>query len=150
LHGFGFSFVELLVALVVVALLAAVAIPTYVRYSDTTYRREGQADLLNCAQAMERLAADSFSYANAADGDGDGTGDSDVGPIAASVCLPTSAERYQISVNGNATTYSLIATPTGAMAGDGAITFDAAGNRAWDRDGDGVIEIDAGENGWNL
>ena len=150
MHSCGFSLLELLVALVVAALLVAVATPAYFQYANTTYRREGQADLLNCAQAMERLAADSFSYANAADGDGDGVGDLDVGPIAASVCVPTSVERYRISVDGNATTYTLVATPIGPMAGDGAIAFDAAGNRAWDRDGDGVFETDAGENDWNL
>lgn len=149
MRAFGFSLIELLVALVVLALLAAVAVPKYVQYSDRTYRREGQADLLGCSQAMERRASANFSYANAADADADGAGDSDTGPIAASVCAPTSPDRYRISVSGNVTTFSLTATPIGAMAGDGAMTFDSAGNRGWDKDADGTFEAAAGEDTWD-
>ena len=146
---FGFSLIELLVALVVLALLSAVAVPIYVQYADRTFRREAQADLLRCAQGMERLASVNFSYANAADSNGDGVGDALVGPVATAVCAGTSPERYRLSVAASATDYVLTATPIGPMAGSGVLTFDSAGRRAWDRDADGAVEPDAGENSWD-
>lgn len=144
----GFSFIELLVALVVVALLSAIALPVYTQYAERTFRREAQADLLDCAQALEALASERFSYANAADTDGDGAGDADTGPIAAALCAATSPDRYRLTVTGGATAYLLTATPIGPMAGDGAITFDSGGNRAWDKDDDGTFEASAGEQSW--
>ena len=145
----GFSLIELLVALVVMALLATVALPLYTRYADQAFRREAQADLLGCSHALEAMASERFSYANAADTDNDGIGDADSGPVAADLCAPTSPDLYRISVSADAVSFSLKATPIGRMAGDGALSFDSAGNRAWDRDGNGEIEAEAGEDSWS-
>ena len=145
----GFSLLELLVALVVFAVISAVALPVYTQYADRTFRREAQADLLRCGQALEVQAAERFSYTNAADSNGDGVADADAGPIAQSLCAPSSPDRYQISVDGSATTFALLATPVGPMVGDGAISFDSAGNRGWDKDDDGNFEPGE-EDRWGL
>ena len=63
----GFTLVELLVALAIMAIIAAVALPLYPQFSDRAFRTEAQADMLDCAQALERFASISFSYENAAD-----------------------------------------------------------------------------------
>lgn len=143
----GFGLVELLVALVVMALLAAVALPWYGQYSQRTYRREAQADLLRCAQALEIRANETFTYANAADGDGDGVGDADDGPVASSLCQASSPDRYRIFVSATRADFTLRAKPRGPMQGDGDLSFDAAGNRSWDRNADGRFG-GAGENSW--
>ena len=144
----GFSLTELLIALVVVAVISAIALPLYTQYADRTFRREAQADLLRCSQALEVQGAQRFSYTNAADSNGDGVADADVGPIARDLCAPSSPDRYQISVDGSATAFALLATPIGPMVGDGAISFDSAGNRGWDKDDDGNFE--PGEDRWGL
>ncbi|MDH3642182.1 MAG: prepilin-type N-terminal cleavage/methylation domain-containing protein [Gammaproteobacteria bacterium] len=145
----GFTLVELMVAVAILAVISAVAMPFYTQYSLRTFRSEGQADLMACGQAMERFAAVNFTYQNAADTDADGIGDADAGAIADAVCSPDSVAqgRYAITVNGTAVGFVLTATPAGRMAGDGLMTFDGAGNRAWDENNDGDT-TDAGEQDW--
>ena len=143
----GFTLIELLIALAIMAIISAVAIPMYSTYSERTYRSEAGADMLGCAQALERFASVNFTYQNSADTDADGIGDADAGPIAGQICTPLSAARYDITVNATAATFAFTATPIDFMAGNGILTFDDAGNRGWDQNGDGDT-ADAGEQTW--
>jgi type IV pilus assembly protein PilE len=145
----GFTLVELMVAVVILAIISAIALPFYNQYSQRTYRTEAQADLLACAQAIERMAAVSFSYENAADTDADGVGDANAGPVATNLCDPLSVEqgRYTIAVNSTVATFDLTATPAGMMTGDGVLTLDSTGARGWDQNGDGDT-LDADEQNW--
>jgi type IV pilus assembly protein PilE len=145
----GFTLVELLVAVAIMAIISAVAIPFYTQYSLRAFRSEAQADLMVCGQAMERFASVNFSYLNAADTDADGVGDADGGPIARAVCAPISVSegRYDITIDATAAGFVLTATPTGRMTDDGFMTFDSAGARAWDQNDDGDTS-DAGEQDW--
>ena len=144
------TLIELLTALAILSLIAALALPLYKNYSQRAYRSEAQGDLLACALGMERRAGAEFSYRGAADTDGDGSGDADSGPLAASICNPRSAVngRYAIEVEGTPENFLLTAhpAPDGAMAADGFLALDAAGNRRWDRDGNG--SIGPGEDRW--
>ncbi len=147
----GFTLIELLVAVAILALISLLAYPLYSNYSQRAWRSEAQSDLLACALGMERWASIEFSYRGAADTDGDGSADGDTGPIAATICNARSVERghYAIEVQAAAGEFVLIARPLAgtAMAGDGFLTIDAAGNRRWDRDDDGVIGV--GEDRWD-
>lgn len=140
----GFSLIELLVALAILAIVSAIAVPLYTQYADRTYRSQAMSDLLNCGQGLERFASIAFSYENAADTDADGLGDADAGPIAVQICDPQSVReaRYAIAVDGDDTGFTLTATPQGEMADDGLITYDSAGVRGWDRDDDDAIAND--------
>ena len=51
----GFTLIELLIALAIMAIVSAIAVPLYTSYSHRTFRNEAQADLLNCAQGLERF-----------------------------------------------------------------------------------------------
>ncbi len=145
----GFTLIELLVAVAIMAVVAAVAMPLYTSYSERAYRSEAQSDLLNCAQALERFAAINFTYEGSADTDGDNVGDADAGAVGTDLCNPLSAtgNRYTFGLVATAAGFTLTATPTGAMSGDGFIRIDAAGNRAWDENNNG--SIDADENDWS-
>lgn len=146
----GFTLVELMIALVIMAIIAAIALPLYTQFSDRTFRTEAQADLLDCAQALERFASITFSYENAADTDADGIGDSDgPGLIASQICTPSSvaATRYVVTVVGSATAFTLFATPQGNLAADGMLTYDSTGARGWDHNGD-MDTADADEQTW--
>jgi len=121
----GFTLVELMIAVAILAIVAAVALPLYNQYSQRTYRTEAQADLLNCAQAMERFAAQNFTY--------DGVDDAALD----NMCDQRSEaqNRYQITVAvPDDDQFTLTATPVagGVMDGDGVMTYDEAGNRIWD------------------
>jgi type IV pilus assembly protein PilE len=145
----GFTLIELLVAVAIMAIISAVAIPFYTQYSLRAFRSEGQADLMGCGQAMERFASVNFTYQNAADTDADGIGDANAGPLASAICAPdsTAGGRYNLTVNGTDAGFVLTATAVGRMNGDGIMTFDSVGNRAWDQNDDGDT-TDAGEQDW--
>lgn len=136
----GFTLVELMIAVAILAIIAAVALPLYNQYSIRTYRTEAQADLLNCAQGMERYAAQNFDYDGAVAAFAGGN-----------ICNPRSDDqgRYNIGVAVPADDqFILTATPVGgAVAGDGLLTYDQAGARGWDRNNDGDA-TDAGEDSW--
>lgn len=140
----GFTLIELMVALAIMAIVAAVAMPIYTQYSNRTYRSEAQADLLNCAQALERLASVNFSYAGAADTNADGVPDADAGVMASTLCDARSvrAGRYAITVTGDDAAFTLTATPVGGTDQGRLMNLTSAGQRGWDEDGAGGIEAD--------
>jgi type IV pilus assembly protein PilE len=65
-HGCGFSLIELLVAVAIVAIIAAVALPSYKQYVYKSSRSSAEAILMESAQYMERYyTANNSSYAGA-------------------------------------------------------------------------------------
>ena len=145
----GFTLVELMAVLGILAILAVIATPMYTRYSVGTYRAAAQADLLRCAQGMERHAGLRFSYRSAIDSDADGVGDMDSGPVTPNVCTPTSTHyRIDLVESGGAgfLLRASAAQPGNAVDGDGDLALDEVGGRFWDRDGDG--DFGPGEDRW--
>lgn len=61
----GFTLIELMIAVAIVAILAAIALPSYQNYVQKSARGNAQANLIAAASAMERLKAQNFTYANA-------------------------------------------------------------------------------------
>ncbi len=145
----GLSLVEVMAVLAILAVLAAVALPIYRGYALRAERTSAQAELLRCAQGMERHAGRTGSYAGAADADGDGAPDADTGPVSADVCA-VDANAYRVTVaSADARRFVLQATPAagGVAAGDGMLALDSVGARRWDRNADGDFD-DADENSW--
>lgn len=146
----GLSLLELMAVLAIVAIVAALALPMYNAYAIRAHRTAAQADLLRCAQGMERHAAATLSYALAVDSDGDGTGDVSTGPVTANICAPTSA-LYGIAVRrADAAGFALraaAASTANAVARDGVLEVDSAGAQRWDRNNDGDFE-DQAEASW--
>ena len=147
----GFSLIELMVALAVLAIVLAVAVPIYQGYSVRAYRVQAQADLMRCAQGMERHASETMSYTGAVDTDGDGVGDQSTGTVSVNVCR-VAAEHYRISVQvADAADFVLRAdasSETNPVAADGALELHGTGARRWDRNGDGDFD-DLDEHSWN-
>ena len=146
----AFSLLEIMIALAVVAVVLAVAVPAYQGYTVRAYRTQAQADLLQCAQGMERHAASTMGYGGAVDVDGDGRGDQSTGEVSENLCRTTST-RYRLSVRrADANHFVLRAqavSATSLVAADGALELDATGERRWDRNADGDFD-DADERGW--
>jgi len=60
----GFSLIELLVALAIVAILASIAIPEYSEYVNKGRRSDAKAFLMQLVSDQESFYAQNFSYAN--------------------------------------------------------------------------------------
>ena len=65
----GFSLVELLVAVLIVAILMAVAMPSYQKHVVKTKRAEATAILMSTAQALERCYSRNSGYIPVTDDD---------------------------------------------------------------------------------
>ena len=62
MHHSGFSLIELMVAVVVVAILASIAIPTYTAQILKSHRTEARSAILDLAGREERVLSVSNSY----------------------------------------------------------------------------------------
>ena len=118
----GFTLVELLVAVAIVGILTAVALPSYQNYVRDTNRGVAKAILYENAQFMEQFYTENNRY------DQDLAGNAIVIPLIQSP--RTGAIQYQISLQAIAnTTFTLQAVPVGSMVGDvcGTLTLTNTG-----------------------
>lgn len=119
----GFTLIELMIAVAIIAILAAIAIPSYTQYVQQGRRSDARAVLLLAAQWMERFRSENNgSYVGA------------VLPMGMTTSPATGAAIYNITLTGLAAgTYTLnaVPVPTGVMAGDvcGTMTIDNTGLR---------------------
>ena len=145
----GFTLIELMIVVAVIAILAAVAWPSYQNQIRATNRSDAQGALLGLAQAMERHFTENGSY-NGAGADGaDGTSGAPV-IFPAQSPLDGSNKSYNLTLNvtNGGASYQLFATPFGAQAVDGQLRLSSSGEKAWDRGNDGAF-ADPGDLCWN-
>lgn len=124
----GFSLVELLITVAIVAILAAIAYPSYVEQLKKGRRAEMQAQLMGYAQFMERIYSETGCYNPGADYDC-------TAGTAATLLNVGSTEYYDVAVTDeSASSFKIKATPKtdSPQSGDGALTIDHTGARTWD------------------
>jgi len=142
----GITLTELLVALAVVALLTAIAIPSYQYQLAKARRVTMQNELVRLAQRMERIYSETGCYNPGADNDCTTTDD------AGNPALATGVPYYTIAFPEAVTadSFRLRATPIeqGPQDGDGIIEINHLGQRSWDENDDGDV-VDDGENDWS-
>lgn len=121
----GFTLLEVMIALVVVAVLTAIAYPSYQDHVRKGRRAAAQAFLVDAANRQQQYLLDARSYAV-----GEGA------MSALNLAVPTEvAPFYTISVQPDVPTvpptYTLVATPIAgsAQAADYVLTLDQQGNK---------------------
>lgn len=116
----GFTLIEVMIVVVIVAILASIAFPSYQEYVLRSNRTEGQALLSDVAARQERYFAQHNTYADT------------VTKLGLSSANSTNG-LYELSVSPNPTTnFTLIATPQGSQTRDakcGNLTLDHRGTR---------------------
>lgn len=114
-HTRGFTLIELMIALVIVAILAGLALPAYQDSVIKSRRSEAKAALLDLQNRMERYFIDKNTYVDACITGA--TGCTAANSVLGSIT--TENGYYELSIPApTATAYILKATPKGAQTKD--------------------------------
>ena len=125
----GFSLIELMIAVGVIGVLAAIAIPSYTQYAIRSSRQAAQSELVILASIQEKIYLNSNAYASNVIAPYSGSFSGGLGVTSGK----SRDGKYMFSVTVSSATYTLIATPTigSSQSEDGTISIDAAENKIW-------------------
>jgi len=141
----GFTLIELMIVIAVVAILAAVAYPSYFETVKKSRRSDAQGVLMGLAGAMERHYTNNSTYVGAGDSGDTATGVPTI--YAVKSPLDGSAVYYNLTIEAaDSSSYTLRATDVNAQDDDGYLEILSTGVKRWDRDDSGGIG--AGESCW--
>lgn len=113
----GFTLIELMITVMIIAILAAIAYPTYSAQVRKGARKEAVGVVLEVAGRLERIRSQLFAYPTTP---------------ADRTAVGQSTRRYTVAVTGStATTFTITATPTGDQANDACGTFTYTNAGVW-------------------
>jgi type IV pilus assembly protein PilE len=126
----GFTLIEVMIAMAIIALLTAIAFPSYQRYVTRSSRSAAQTELLELANLQEKIYLNTTSYTVSVTAAYNGRSDGGLGKTTGT----TADGKYTLSITPNAIptqTYLITATPVAGTTqdGDGAMTISSNGTR---------------------
>jgi type IV pilus assembly protein PilE len=115
----GFTLIELMIVIVIIAILMTIAIPSYRRYVIRGHRSAAIGEMMSLANREQQLLIANRAYA-------------DTAALTASGYTPapevTQFYTYTVTVGTSVLpTFLITFTPTGGQASDGALTLDQSG-----------------------
>jgi len=119
----GFTLIELMITVAIVAILASIAMPSYENYTRRANRSDGLDTIHNILIAQERYYADNMEYASNLVKLGSATNS-----------MTTPRGHYSISIRqctgmGFGQCAEIVATANGSQAKDGNLVFNTAGKQ---------------------
>jgi type IV pilus assembly protein PilE len=115
----GFTLIELMVVVTIIAILAAIAFPSYRQYVIRGHRSAAQSQMMDIANREQQFLLMNRTYADKATLEANG------------YQLPDDvSEKYDWDVVPAGIFFTITLTPKGAQAVDGTLTLDSAGNKS--------------------
>lgn len=140
----GFSLIEIMIAVAIVAILAAIAIPSYERYKIKVNRVAAQSELVEMGSVLQQYLITHRTYAKNA------TSFISLDDLKLTTQLPSheTPKLYDVVLTATASTWQLTASPIAntRQANNGILILNSKGYRCWDEDNSGGCDANAASN----
>lgn len=138
----GFTLIELMVAVSILGILLAIAMPAYQSYTIRNNRAAVQAEMLQIAGNIERYKARQLSYKGA---------DTALG---ASTPYPKAGGKriytINLAVDPNGSGWILTASPENKQKVDGVLRLDSQGRKCWDKTSTLTCDLSNPAQAWSV
>ncbi len=127
----GFNLIELMITVAIIGILASIALPSYNQYVIRASREAVQTELLQLANAQEKIYLNANVYTGDLTAGYNGLSTGGLGKTSGK----SDDNKYTISLSPTAAsqTFTLTATPiaSSTQVGNGNVTINSAGTRTW-------------------